>query len=55
MATCESTHLSPTATGDVEVHCTKTAGHAGQHEGRVGVFSVRWNEPAHGDQVRSDG
>jgi hypothetical protein len=46
--TCTSTHLSPTATGDVEVRCQKPAGHveAGdpQHEGKVSVFPVRWTD-----------
>lgn len=46
--TCQATHDSPTATGDVTVHCAKPAGHveAGdrQHEGRVGVFPVRWRD-----------
>lgn len=40
--TCTATHTSPTATGDVVVPCRKPAGHDGQHEGRVGVFPVRW-------------
>jgi hypothetical protein len=50
--TCSATKTSPTATGDVEVPCRKAAGHVGagdpQHEGRVGVFPVRWREPATG-------
>lgn len=49
---CSATKTSPTAEGDVEVRCTKPAGHvdAGdeQHEGRVGAFPVRWREPATG-------
>jgi hypothetical protein len=43
---CDATKMSLTATGDVEVRCAKPAGHveAGdpQHEGRIGVFPVRW-------------
>lgn len=46
--TCTSTHVSPTASGDVTVHCTKPAGHveAGdpEHEGKVGAFPVRWSK-----------
>jgi hypothetical protein len=44
--TCIATHTSPTASGPIVVTCVKRAGHveAGdpQHEGRVGVFPVRW-------------
>jgi hypothetical protein len=45
---CTATKMSPTATGDIAVRCTKPAGHvtAGdpQHEGKVGVFPVRWRD-----------
>jgi len=45
--TCTATKLSPTAEGDVEVRCGKTAGHVEdgdpQHEGKVGPFHVRWS------------
>lgn len=45
---CTATHLSPTAAGDVEVHCRKPAGHvqAGDawHEGKIGPFPVRWRD-----------
>lgn len=48
--TCSATKTSLTATGDVEVTCRKPPGHVAggdpQHEGRVGVFPVRWTEPA---------
>lgn len=44
--TCEATHVSPTAVGDVEVRCGKPAGHVERgderHEGKVGPFPVRW-------------
>lgn len=43
---CPSVKISPTATGDVEVRCTKPAGHTAagdpQHEARLGVFPIRW-------------
>ena len=32
-----------TATGDLEVRCTKTPGHEGKHEAKVGAFPVRWD------------
>ncbi|HTJ39987.1 MAG TPA: hypothetical protein VL738_42860 [Dactylosporangium sp.] len=45
---CSATHVSSTATGEVEVRCQKSAGHveAGdpQHEGRVGAFHIRWRD-----------
>lgn len=48
--TCEATHVSPTAVGDVEVRCQKAPDHveAGdpQHEGKVGPFPVRWRDEA---------
>lgn len=44
--TCAATHESPTANGPVEVRCTKKPDHVAkgdlQHEGKVGVFPVRW-------------
>jgi hypothetical protein len=46
--TCTETHTSPTATGDVVVPCRKRADHVAagddEHEGRVGVFPVRWRD-----------
>jgi hypothetical protein len=46
--TCASTHVSPTATGDVTVRCRKPAGHVAagdpQHEGKIGAFPVRWSD-----------
>ena len=45
--TCPATKTSPTATGDVEVRCTKPAGHVAagdpQHEAKLGVFPIRWS------------
>ena len=45
-ATCAASKLTTTATGDVEVHCTKPADHAAhgdpQHEAKLGVFPIRW-------------
>lgn len=47
-ATCGDIHISPTANGDMPVPCGKKPGHvaAGDpvHEGRVGVFPVRWTD-----------
>lgn len=40
---CAATHRSPTATGEVEVRCTKKAGHDGKHEAWVKVFPIRWD------------
>lgn len=44
--TCTATHTSPTANGDLEVHCAKDPDHVDQgddqHEAWVGVFPVRW-------------
>jgi hypothetical protein len=38
--------LTPTATGDIPVRCAKHPDHVTegdpQHEGRLGVFPVRW-------------
>lgn len=46
--TCGKVHLSPTATGDKPVACTKKPGHveAGDqwHEGKLGFFPVRWTD-----------
>lgn len=46
MEACSSTHMSPTANGDVEVTCRKPADHVERgdlvHQGKVGVFPVRW-------------
>jgi hypothetical protein len=45
---CTATRMRPTATGDVEVRCTKPAGHVAQgdpdHEGRTGPFPIRWRD-----------
>ncbi|WP_327008540.1 hypothetical protein OHA72_15565 [Dactylosporangium sp. NBC_01737] len=47
-ATCGATKTTPTANGDIEVPCAKSAGHVERgdpvHEGRVGVFPVRWTD-----------
>ncbi|GAB3862553.1 hypothetical protein ACFPIJ_55685 [Dactylosporangium cerinum] len=47
--TCAAVKLTPTATGDLPVRCTKHPDHvsAGDpvHEARVGVFPVRWTDP----------
>ncbi|MER7008475.1 hypothetical protein ABT297_36250 [Dactylosporangium sp. NPDC000555] len=52
IATCPATKTTTTATGDVEVRCTKPAGHAEsgdpRHEARLGVFPVRWQGPRSG-------
>jgi hypothetical protein len=40
--TCTATRTTDTATGSIDVRCTKPPGHGGQHEGRVGAFPVRW-------------
>lgn len=46
--TCAATKFSPTATGDIEVRCAKEPDHVERgddwHEGRVGVFPVRWRD-----------
>jgi len=46
--TCEATHISPTAVGDVEVRCAKPAGHVErgdpQHEAWIKAFPVRWRD-----------
>ena len=42
--TCAATHTSPAAGGDLEVRCARPVGHDGQHEGKVGVFPVRWRD-----------
>lgn len=48
--TCAATKLSPTATGDLETRCAKPLGHVERgdpdHEGRHGVFPIRWRDPA---------
>lgn len=48
--TCTAVKLTPTATGDVAVRCTKHPDHVTTgdpvHEGKVGVFPVRWTDPA---------
>ncbi|HTJ35230.1 MAG TPA: hypothetical protein VL738_18545 [Dactylosporangium sp.] len=42
--TCQATKTTTTATGDVEVRCTKPAGHRdAQHEAKLGVFPIRWS------------
>jgi hypothetical protein len=44
--TCTATKTTTTATGDVEVHCTKPATHVAdgdpRHEAKLGVFPIRW-------------
>ncbi len=46
--TCTATHTSPTAGGDLEVACAKGPDHVAEgdleHEGKVGVFPVRWRD-----------
>lgn len=46
--TCDAVKMRPTATGDVEVRCTKAPGHvaAGDpvHEGKTGLFPLRWED-----------
>ncbi|MEV4511366.1 hypothetical protein AB0K00_20615 [Dactylosporangium sp. NPDC049525] len=46
-ATCAASKTTPTANCDIEVPCAKSAGHVERgdvvHEGRVGVFPVRWS------------
>lgn len=46
--TCTATHTSPAAGGDLEVRCARDPDHVEQgddwHEGRVGVFPVRWRD-----------
>lgn len=46
--TCATTKTTLTATGDVEVRCTKPSGHVAggdpQHEAKLGVFPVRWRD-----------
>jgi hypothetical protein len=43
---CAATKSTTTATGDVEVRCTKPADHVArgdrQHEAKLGVFPIRW-------------
>jgi hypothetical protein len=42
--TCEAVKLTPTATGDIPVRCTKPAGHPEPlHEAKLGAFPVRWS------------
>ncbi|WP_432831165.1 hypothetical protein [Dactylosporangium sp. CA-092794] len=37
------TKTTPTASGDVEVRCTKPANHPDpQHEAKLGAFPIRW-------------
>ncbi|GAA3283822.1 hypothetical protein Dvina_01440 [Dactylosporangium vinaceum] len=44
--TCSATKTTTTATGDVEVRCTKIAKHVEQgepvHEAKLGAFPIRW-------------
>ncbi|WP_432831174.1 hypothetical protein [Dactylosporangium sp. CA-092794] len=41
--TCPATKTTPTASGDVEVRCTKPANHPDpQHEAKLGAFPIRW-------------
>jgi hypothetical protein len=44
---CAAVKTTPTATGDVEVRCTKPADHVErgdhEHEAKLGVFPVRWS------------
>lgn len=46
MEICTAVKSTPTASGDVEVRCTKPAGHVErgdrQHEAKLGAFPVRW-------------
>lgn len=46
--TCDAVKMRPTATGKVEVRCTKAAGHvaAGDpwHQGATGMFPLRWTD-----------
>lgn len=45
---CEATKMRPTATGNVEVRCTKPCGHveAGDrwHQGKTGPFPIKWED-----------
>lgn len=46
--TCAATKSRPTATGEIEVRCTKARGHieAGdpEHKGMTGVFPIKWRD-----------
>ncbi|WP_433080192.1 hypothetical protein ACQP2P_41045 [Dactylosporangium sp. CA-139114] len=42
--TCSATKTTTTATGDVQVRCTKPAGHESAHEARLGAFPIRWRQ-----------
>lgn len=45
---CSATKMRPTAAGEVEVRCTKPAGHveAGDldHKGMTGLFPLKWRD-----------
>ncbi|MEU7869458.1 sigma-70 family RNA polymerase sigma factor [Dactylosporangium sp. NPDC049140] len=43
MTTCAATKTTTTATGELEVRCTKPAGHEGPHEVKLGAFPIRWH------------
>jgi hypothetical protein len=40
--TCTATKTTTTATGDVEVRCTRPAEHPEPHEAKLGAFPIRW-------------
>ncbi len=45
---CSAVKMRPTAVGETKVVCTKPAGHVAggdlDHEGRTGVFPLRWRD-----------
>jgi hypothetical protein len=45
---CGAIKLRPTATGDVEVRCTKAPGHVERgdpdHYGKTGLFPLTWTD-----------
>jgi hypothetical protein len=49
-STCEATKATDTASGVIPVRCGKAAGHVAsgdrQHEGRLQIFPVRWEDAA---------
>jgi hypothetical protein len=46
--TCDAVKMRPTATGEVQVRCTKAPRHveAGDpwHQGATGMFPLRWTD-----------
>ncbi|GAA4264116.1 hypothetical protein [Dactylosporangium darangshiense] len=46
--TCPATKTTTTATGDIEVRCSKILKHVAQgdpvHEAKLGVFPIRWRD-----------